>query len=92
MTRTTPELALPNFRVTPKGGCLTTTYDLRATGPIHGGIFSGIGFERGDPCVRRIPTYDVGFLNQHNLLARCSAFREIGKERKRVEYREKTWW
>ncbi|GBM28798.1 hypothetical protein AVEN_130506-1 [Araneus ventricosus] len=46
MTRTTPELAppSPNFRATPTGGRLATTYDLACNRPHTRRIFSGIGF------------------------------------------------
>ncbi|GBM34710.1 hypothetical protein AVEN_191857-1 [Araneus ventricosus] len=44
MTRTTPELAppSPNFRATPAGGRLATTYDLACNRPHTRRIFSGI--------------------------------------------------
>ncbi|GBN16483.1 hypothetical protein AVEN_12156-1 [Araneus ventricosus] len=46
MTRTTPELAppSPNFRATPTGGRVATTYDLACNRPHTRRIFSGIGF------------------------------------------------
>ncbi|GBL84376.1 hypothetical protein AVEN_117150-1 [Araneus ventricosus] len=55
MTRTTPELAPPsaNFRATPKGGRLATTYDLACNRPHTRRIFSGIGFRTCDPLVPR---------------------------------------
>ncbi|GBO44211.1 hypothetical protein AVEN_131340-1, partial [Araneus ventricosus] len=45
MTRTTPEVApsSPNFRATPTGGRLATSYDLTCSGPHIQRIFSGIG-------------------------------------------------
>ncbi|GBM41564.1 hypothetical protein AVEN_215731-1 [Araneus ventricosus] len=51
MTRTTPELAppSPNFRATPTGGRLATTYDLACNRPHTRRIFSGIGFRTCDP-------------------------------------------
>ncbi|GBN85592.1 hypothetical protein AVEN_217708-1 [Araneus ventricosus] len=54
MTRTTPELAppSPNFRATPTGGRLATTYDLACNRPHTRRIFSGIGFRTCDPPVR----------------------------------------
>ncbi|GBN33649.1 hypothetical protein AVEN_234887-1, partial [Araneus ventricosus] len=53
MTRTTPELAppSPNFRATPTGGRLATTYDLACNRPHTRRIFSGIGFRTCDPPV-----------------------------------------
>ncbi|GBN21612.1 hypothetical protein AVEN_254283-1 [Araneus ventricosus] len=55
MTRTTPELAppSPNFRTTPTGGRLATTYDLACNRPHTRRIFSGIGFRTCDPPVPR---------------------------------------
>ncbi|GBO13804.1 hypothetical protein AVEN_189792-1 [Araneus ventricosus] len=55
MTRTTPELAppSPNFRATPAGGRLATTYDLACNRPHTRRIFSGIGFRTCDPPVPR---------------------------------------
>ncbi|GBM10158.1 hypothetical protein AVEN_258760-1 [Araneus ventricosus] len=55
MTRTTPELAppSPNFRATPTGGRLATTYDLACNRPHTRRIFSGIGFRTCDPPVPR---------------------------------------
>ncbi|GBN35302.1 hypothetical protein AVEN_99983-1, partial [Araneus ventricosus] len=46
MTRTTLELATPspNFRATPTGGRLATTYDLACNRPHTWRIFSGTGF------------------------------------------------
>ncbi|GBN31657.1 hypothetical protein AVEN_174850-1 [Araneus ventricosus] len=51
MTRTTSELAppSPNFRATPMGGRLATTYDLTCNRPHTRRIFSGIGFRTCDP-------------------------------------------
>ncbi|GBN64888.1 hypothetical protein AVEN_7508-1 [Araneus ventricosus] len=53
MTRTTTELAppSPNFRATPTGGRLATTYDLACNRPHTRRIFSGIGFRTCDPPV-----------------------------------------
>ncbi|GBL98552.1 hypothetical protein AVEN_111660-1 [Araneus ventricosus] len=50
MTRTTSELAppSPNFRATPTGGRLATTYDLACNRPHTRRIFSGIGFRTCD--------------------------------------------
>ncbi|GBM78389.1 hypothetical protein AVEN_86067-1 [Araneus ventricosus] len=47
MTRTTPDLPLlsPNFRATPKGGRLVTTYELICNRPHTLRNFSGIGFQ-----------------------------------------------
>ncbi|GBM35316.1 hypothetical protein AVEN_195823-1 [Araneus ventricosus] len=55
MTRTTPELAppSPNFRATPTGGRLATTYDSACNRPHTRRIFSGIGFRTCDPPVPR---------------------------------------
>ncbi|GBN74277.1 hypothetical protein AVEN_146463-1 [Araneus ventricosus] len=55
MTRTTSELAppSPNFRATPTGGRLATTYDLACNRPHTRRIFSGIGFRTCDPPVPR---------------------------------------
>ncbi|GBM10697.1 hypothetical protein AVEN_7963-1 [Araneus ventricosus] len=57
MTRTTPELAppSPNFRATPTGGRLATTYDLACNRPHTRRIFSGIGFRTCDPPVQTLP-------------------------------------
>ncbi|GBM64625.1 hypothetical protein AVEN_28226-1 [Araneus ventricosus] len=59
MTRTTPELAppSPNFRATPTGGRLATTYDLACNRPHTRRIFSGIGFRTCDPPVPRSRPY-----------------------------------
>ncbi|GBN98083.1 hypothetical protein AVEN_75042-1 [Araneus ventricosus] len=59
MTRTTPELAppSPNFRATPTGGRLATTYDLACNRPHTRRIFSGIGFRACDPPVPRSRPY-----------------------------------
>ncbi|GBM06294.1 hypothetical protein AVEN_208979-1 [Araneus ventricosus] len=59
MTRTTPELAppSPNFRATPTGGRLATTYDLACNRPHTRRIFSGIGFRTCDPPVPRFHSY-----------------------------------
>ncbi|GBM01120.1 hypothetical protein AVEN_96123-1 [Araneus ventricosus] len=56
MTRTTSELAppSPNFRATPTGGRLATTYDLACNRPHTRRIFSGIGFRTCDPPVPRL--------------------------------------
>ncbi|GBM07824.1 hypothetical protein AVEN_33104-1 [Araneus ventricosus] len=55
MMRTTPELAppSPNFRATPTGGRLATTYDLACNRPHTRRIFSGIEFRTCDPPVPR---------------------------------------
>ncbi|GBM48355.1 hypothetical protein AVEN_37805-1 [Araneus ventricosus] len=55
MTRTTPEMAppSPNFRATPTGGRLATTYDLVCNRPHTRRIFGGIGFRTCDPPVPR---------------------------------------
>ncbi|GBN57575.1 hypothetical protein AVEN_17322-1, partial [Araneus ventricosus] len=55
MTRTTPELAppSPNFRATPTGGRLVTTYDLSCRRPHTRRIISGIGFRSCGPPVPR---------------------------------------
>ncbi|GBO03009.1 hypothetical protein AVEN_212525-1 [Araneus ventricosus] len=59
MTRTTPELAppSPNFRATPTGGRLATTYDLACNRPHTRRICSGIGFRTCDPPVPRSRPY-----------------------------------
>ncbi|GBN86041.1 hypothetical protein AVEN_129068-1 [Araneus ventricosus] len=56
MTRTTPELAppSPNFRATPTGGRLATTYDLACNRPHTRRIFGGIGSRTCDPPVTRL--------------------------------------
>ncbi|GBN68712.1 hypothetical protein AVEN_170980-1 [Araneus ventricosus] len=62
MTRTTPELAppSPNFRATPAGGRLATTYDLACNRPHTRRIFSGIGFRAcGPPAPRLANTVDL---------------------------------
>ncbi|GBM32952.1 hypothetical protein AVEN_258893-1 [Araneus ventricosus] len=48
MTRTTPDPAPPNFRATPMGGRLATTYHLACNKPHTRRIFSGIGFRTRD--------------------------------------------
>ncbi|GBM46773.1 hypothetical protein AVEN_6054-1 [Araneus ventricosus] len=62
MTRTTPVMASPspNFRATPMGGHLATTYDLTCNRPHTRRIFSGIGFRTCDPPV---PTLPLGHLS-----------------------------
>ncbi|GBN16460.1 Techylectin-5A [Araneus ventricosus] len=64
MTRTTPELAppSPNFRATPTGGRLATTYDLACNRPHTRRIFSGIGFRTCDPPVPRFWLYISSFV------------------------------
>ncbi|GBM81151.1 hypothetical protein AVEN_226971-1 [Araneus ventricosus] len=51
VTRTTPELAplSPDFRATPTGGRLATTYDLVCNRPHTRRIFRGIKFRTCDP-------------------------------------------
>ncbi|GBM17210.1 hypothetical protein AVEN_6702-1 [Araneus ventricosus] len=62
MTRTTPELAppSPNFRATPTGGRLATTYDLACNRPHTRRIFSGIGFRTCDPPAHEVETLPLG--------------------------------
>ncbi|GBL99023.1 hypothetical protein AVEN_57031-1 [Araneus ventricosus] len=64
VTRTTPALATtsPNFRATPTGEHLATTYDLSCNRPHTRRIFSGIGFRTYDPPVPTLP------LGHHGLL------------------------
>ncbi|GBN64814.1 hypothetical protein AVEN_254533-1 [Araneus ventricosus] len=62
MTRTTPELALPNFLATPTGGRLATTYDLACNRPHTRRIFSGIGFRT---CGPPVPMTPLAFLEQY---------------------------
>ncbi|GBO29352.1 hypothetical protein AVEN_149995-1, partial [Araneus ventricosus] len=45
----------PNFRTTSEGGYLATTYDLTATGPIHGGSSVESGFEPGSLRLELLP-------------------------------------
>ncbi|GBO30893.1 hypothetical protein AVEN_259626-1 [Araneus ventricosus] len=62
MTRTTPVLATPSpsFRATPKGGRLTTTYDLAHNRPHTRRIFNGIGFRTCEPPIPRSKPYHSG--------------------------------
>ncbi|GBO12544.1 hypothetical protein AVEN_131854-1 [Araneus ventricosus] len=66
MTRTTPELAppSPNFRATPVGGRLATTYDLACNRPHTRRIFSGIGFR---PCGPEVETLPLGHRGHWNV-------------------------
>ncbi|GBN64813.1 hypothetical protein AVEN_254533-2 [Araneus ventricosus] len=64
MTRTTPELALPNFLATPTGGRLATTYDLACNRPHTRRIFSGIGFRT---CGPPVPMTPLAFLEQYGI-------------------------
>ncbi|GBM68952.1 hypothetical protein AVEN_24358-1 [Araneus ventricosus] len=68
MTRTTPEMAppSPNFRSTPTGGRLATTYDLACNRPDTRRIFSGIGFQTCDPPVETLPLGHRGLLNSYS--------------------------
>ncbi|GBM50087.1 hypothetical protein AVEN_223298-1 [Araneus ventricosus] len=82
MTRTTPELAppSPNFRATPAGGRLATTYDLACNRPHTRRIFSGIGFRTCDPPARgrnlttRPPRPTSGSEKAYNFLSKCRKF------------------
>ncbi|GBM76900.1 hypothetical protein AVEN_153129-1 [Araneus ventricosus] len=69
MTRTTPELAppSPNFRATPAGGRLATTYDLACNRPHTRRIFSGIGFRTCDPITHRMQLLRCFWLETHYL-------------------------
>ncbi|GBM96541.1 hypothetical protein AVEN_6301-1 [Araneus ventricosus] len=68
MTRTTPELAppSPNFRATPTGGPLATTYDLAYNRPHTRRIFGGIGFRNCDPPVPRSRPYHYATAASNN--------------------------
>ncbi|GBM43431.1 hypothetical protein AVEN_18602-1 [Araneus ventricosus] len=59
MTMATLELAplSPNFRTTPAGGRLATTYDLTCNRPHAWWIFSGIGFRTPRPCHKAIAAH-----------------------------------
>ncbi|GBO12022.1 hypothetical protein AVEN_63619-1 [Araneus ventricosus] len=61
MTRTTPSWhTSPDFRATPTGGRLATTYDLACNRPHTRRIFSGIGFRTCDPPVPRSRPFVTG--------------------------------
>ncbi|GBN09901.1 hypothetical protein AVEN_184697-1 [Araneus ventricosus] len=77
MMRTTPELATPspNFRATPAGGRLATTYDLGCNRPHTRRIFGGIGFRT------------CAYSSQGDRLGLLNVFRPVyGLYRKRLVY------
>ncbi|GBM88756.1 hypothetical protein AVEN_4337-1, partial [Araneus ventricosus] len=64
MKRRTQELphSSPNFRATPTGGRLATTYDLACKRPHTRRLYRGIGFRPSGPEVETLP------LGHHGLI------------------------